>query len=202
MKNHAAGQLGLEPRGLRRHNLAAVCNRKELIQSRGKKAECHRCLASVHRSFQSLWSPNSSNKPDPCIPPRIPNVQKRRHQVILEDRHVQRGHSILGVEQPWSWFKPKPASFQVHVDYTASSRLGLNPFGDGEGNTHLFKKLRRSVPREVLDQAVVGHDMQLVVWKYAGEKSVGAVRPSQRLGHPGRCSGAVVSIRDVQGGKG
>src|SRR5271157_2127824 len=81
--NQAVGQLGLEPRGLRRHNLACIRHRHQVRHGGGVEGEGHRHLARVHAPLQLVQAADAAHEIDALVTPGICDAENGAEEVVL-----------------------------------------------------------------------------------------------------------------------
>ena len=153
-------QLRLEPGGLRRHDVAGIGYRHEVLDAHGIQREGDGRLACVDATLELRDTAKSADEIDPGIGSYIRDAEKRGDDALLEEGDVQIAwRSCRSAER-----KLVPASVEVHRDPTA-------PIGTGETvdrgyrQTQRREELGRRPARQVADDPVVGEDAYLIVWE-------------------------------------
>jgi hypothetical protein len=95
----AAAELGLEPRGLRGHELPGVRDREELLGAGGIERQGEVGLAGVHEALELLRPPDAPYEPDVRVAPGVLDPEDRPEEVLLEAGHVEpvRDGAALGL---------------------------------------------------------------------------------------------------------
>src|ERR1700722_19064066 len=89
MRQQPIPQLGFKPGALRGHDLPAIRDVKQLIDTHRVKTKSRFHLAAVHPALQLRQPPDTSYKVNSFIGPGIFYGQQFVENVLLQDRHIQ-----------------------------------------------------------------------------------------------------------------
>ena len=74
--DESAAELGLEPSGLRRHNLSAVSDVHDLLHRDGIEGECHFHLAAIDAALQFTEAAQSADKINTLVRAQILDAEQ------------------------------------------------------------------------------------------------------------------------------
>ena len=129
---------------------------------------------------------------------RIFDGQQGLQHSVLEDCGVKKSCGIFCWRSFWAEFELVPASGEVHSELMFGFGFdGGGGFGNGGGLPNFFQECRWFPAVEVVDESVVGEDLNLVVREQDGEEEVAVVGALSPSGHCGGGGASVVSVCDV-----
>ena len=199
MKKEPARELGLEPRALRWHQQAAVAHGHELDDARRVQVQRERHLARVDAAFELLRTANSADEIDVLVTTRIDDAEHGPEQLVLADGAVERRDGIGGVVGADAHRRGVPGASDVNAERLGARRLRRLRGGYVEARADRLEQGFGSAPVEIADDAVVGHDLHLIVREHDREERVvlAAVALALPMDARGRRA-SVVAVRDVE----
>ena len=153
-----------------------------------------------------MQAADAADEVDALVGAGIADAQHRGEQIGLQDGHVQPGHGVAAVGAVLGG-QQVPFAAQIHAEAVLLRRTAgpfAVPGGDDEFFVHLAHKGGHAEAVQVLDHAVVIHDIKLLIREEHGEEVVeflvaAVIRvqlpPFQAHPHGGGC--AMVSVCDI-----
>ena len=120
--HHARAQLGLEPRRLRRHDVARVGDVDELLHRDGVEREGHGHLAAVDAALQLAQAADASHEVNPLRGAQVLDAQQTVQHQIREHRHVQHADGVVVVVGALLGREAVPVAGQIHREVVQPRR--------------------------------------------------------------------------------
>ena len=71
MDDESGAKFGFKPSGLRRHDVARVCDVHDLFHGDGIEGQCHLHLSAVHTTFQLTQSADTAHEVDALVGTKV-----------------------------------------------------------------------------------------------------------------------------------
>jgi hypothetical protein len=102
MTRQSVRQLRLEPGRLRRHHLAGIGDRHQILHPGRMEREGNGHLARVDPRRQSLQAADAADEIDPVVAPRILDAEDRADEIVLQQADVEPPDRVVVRDPPGS----------------------------------------------------------------------------------------------------
>lgn len=209
MDYEAGAELGLEPGGLRGHDVACVSNVDDLLHAHGIEGEGDLHLAVVDATFQLAEATDAADEVDALVSSEVLDAEHLVEDKVREDGDVEHADGVVVVVGTGLGGHLVPVAVEIHA--VLMQLGGLVDLGAHVSElvalAHGGDELLLGEAVEVLDHAVVVDDVELVVGEDDGHEvvvlllaGVVGVLLLLLLSHEGGGGAAVVAVGDVHGG--
>ena len=148
-------------------------------------------FAAVHQLFQFRRAADAADEMDALARARIVNAEHRREHVFLQQLHIEQfpGSSVDSSSNSAERERvPLAGKIKTEFMFAAGRRRAMTV--NGKNGVENFQQLLRRLAVQILQHAVVGQNLHLVVRKNHGEKLSALARAlarSEKPAPPPRC---------------
>ena len=172
MDDKPRAELRLEPRSLRRHDIARVSNIDQLLHRDGieRKSELH--LTAIDTLLQLTKATDTTDKVNALIRAQVLDAEEFVEDEIRRDRHVKHADGVVVIVRTRLRRERIPVVTEVEREVVQCLRLvDLRTLVfDDEVLLELVKELFLGQPIKVLDDTVVVNDSELSSGKQTAMK--------------------------------
>ena len=123
MDEETGTELGLEPCGLRRHDIAGVGNVDQLLHRDRIKGESHLHLSGVHAAGKLPESADSSDEVYPLVCTKVLDSKDGVKDEVRKDRNIQYSYRILVIIPSGKGLERVPLTVKVHREVVEMVRM-------------------------------------------------------------------------------
>ena len=200
--DETAAELGLEPCGLGRHDVAGVGNVHDLIHADGEEGKGCYHLAAIDAALEFAVATETADKVDALAGAEVADLEDILEDETAADVNVEYTDGIGGIEGAGLGFEGVP--FAIEIESKLVSVLGVPLFGtlefNGKVEGEFLEELFLGATVEVLHNAVVVEDGELFCREtYGHVEGTFCIGASSLLcTYAGGGSRAVVTIGNVE----
>ena len=123
MDEETGTELGLEPCGLRRHDVAGVGNIDNLLHAHGIESEGNLHLAAVHATLQLAQSADTAHEVDALVRAQVLDAEHLVQDEVAEDGDVEHADGVIVVVGAGLGRQAVPHSLKVHREEVEIFRI-------------------------------------------------------------------------------
>jgi hypothetical protein len=198
VREHRVAELGFKPGALGRHDAASVGDGHEVFDAGGEHREGAGVFTGVHEFLEFASAANAADEVDALARARVIDAEQRREDVFLQQRDVEFFDGVGGRGELRTEIKRVPLAFEEETEFVFASWLRRAVWLDDENGVEFLEQLSGSKSVEILQHAVVGENLHLVVRENDAQKIAAVTSAFAALIDATGGGAAVVSISDVK----
>ncbi len=141
---------------------------------------------------------DAADKLDALIRARIFDAEDRTEHVLLQQGHIEQFRGVLRFQQLTAEREGMPSAGQIKAEFVFATGRRRTMTVNGKNRPENLQHLLRRPAVQILQHAVVGQDLHLIVRKNHREEPAAFTRTLARLIDPRCRRTAMMAVGDVQ----